>query len=63
MKKHPVYFGNHPNSPGYDNNVPIGYNRWDDTEINYDEDWTYYENITYVVEYPDEEKEKMKNRQ
>jgi hypothetical protein len=23
----------------------------------------FYENITYVVEYPDEEKEKMKNRQ
>lgn len=35
------YFGNYPNSSGYDPNIPIGYNRWDDdnysdeTENNY----------------------------
>ena len=28
--KKKYYFGNYPNSYGYDPNIPIGYNQWDD---------------------------------
>ena len=26
------YFGNYPNSANYDDNVPIGWNKWDEIE-------------------------------
>lgn len=31
-------FGNYPNSPDYDSNVPIGWNKWDEPEIESEED-------------------------
>lgn len=31
-------FGNYPNSADYDNNVPIGWNKWDEPEIEDEED-------------------------
>ncbi len=30
------YFGNYPNSADYDDNVPIGWNKWDDMEADDD---------------------------
>lgn len=33
-RKH--YFGNYPNSVDYDANVPIGFNRWDAEEYEYE---------------------------
>lgn len=32
MKDPKYYFGNYPNSPDYDDNVPIGWNKWDAPE-------------------------------
>jgi hypothetical protein len=31
------YFGNYPNSASYDDNVPIGWNKWDAEEIEFEE--------------------------
>lgn len=51
------YFGNYPNSSGYDPNVPIGYNQWDDD--NYADET---ENNTESEEnIPDEESVENKN--
>jgi hypothetical protein len=31
------YFGNYPNSANYDDNVPIGWNKWDAEEIEFED--------------------------
>lgn len=31
------YFGNYPNSASYDDNVPIGWNKWDAEEIDFED--------------------------
>ena len=32
-KKRKFYSGNYPNLPGYDENLPIGWNQWDAAEV------------------------------
>lgn len=32
------YFGNYPNSTDYDENIPVGWNKWDAEEIYIKED-------------------------
>ena len=31
------YFGNYPNSANYDDNVPLGWNKWDAEEIEFED--------------------------
>ena len=31
-RKKPFYIGNYPNSPNYDPNLPLGWNKWDAME-------------------------------
>ena len=47
------YFGNNPGSANYDPNIPVGWNHWDASEINYDEDWEEED-----IEEPEEDIEK-----
>lgn len=61
------YFGNFPNSANYNDNVPLGFWKWDDTDCNdeIDNDWDedYDEDDDAPEkETPDEEKELLKNR-
>ena len=37
-RKKPFYSGNYPNSPNYDPNLPLGWNKWDAMEAEYDFD-------------------------
>ena len=37
-KKKRFYSGNYPNLPGYDENLPIGWNKWDAMEAEEDLD-------------------------
>ena len=37
-KKRKFYSGNYPNLPGYDENLPIGWNQWDAAEVEEDQD-------------------------
>ena len=32
MRDPEYYFGNYPNSANYDDNVPIGWNKWDEPD-------------------------------
>lgn len=52
-----LYLGNYPNQRGYDPNIPIGYNKWDELESwgdeddeeygEDDEDWRNFPNEDY----------------